>query len=348
MFDDNSGVVHYEDQFMFSIKFETHNSPSQKEPVQGAKTGINGVVRDTMGTARGTFDPLANFFLYCTGDPSYRGWLPPGVKHPYITLKGITQGTQEGGNELQIPTLGGGLITDPRYIAKCLVYVGNVGWSPITSPNGELYTGKTPTLGDLVFIAGQAVGIDGVHGATESSLSAGAHISLGHVQADFSFIQAKLRDYIIDVARSLLLSGITDMGAMGVGSSSHEIARATGGLFLDLALHPKKYQGIAPWQINCSETQDRMLLTTQKENKGELLRRAQIHGADVSELGKLTGSGYIHLIYEGKTVAFIDINKLFDKNPRKQMSALWDTKSDPQPLHLTDLTKSTQSKKHLL
>jgi phosphoribosylformylglycinamidine synthase len=95
MFEDNSGVVYYDENFMFCIKFETHNSPSNKEPVQGAKTGIDGVNRDIIATMLGTFETLSNFFYYCTGDPRYKGWLPKGVKHPYVLLKGITQGVRE-------------------------------------------------------------------------------------------------------------------------------------------------------------------------------------------------------------------------------------------------------------
>ncbi|MCX6706663.1 MAG: hypothetical protein NT001_00805, partial [Candidatus Woesearchaeota archaeon] len=97
MFKDNSGVVLYDKDYMFCIKFETHNSPSNKEPIQGAKTGIDGVNRDIFGTLMGTFDAIANFFLYCTGNSDYKGWLPKGVKHPYVILKGITQGVREGG-----------------------------------------------------------------------------------------------------------------------------------------------------------------------------------------------------------------------------------------------------------
>ncbi len=330
MFEDNSGVVRYDDNFMIAIKFETHNSPSQIEPIQGAKTGIDGVNRDIFGTMLGTFDALANFFFYCTGDPDYGGWLPAGVKHPYVILKGITRGVREGGNEMQIPTLNGGLITDLRYMAKCLVYCGTAGWSPVASADGKSYTSKHPSHSDLVFVAGQAVGIDGVHGATESSLSAGAHISLGHVQADFSFIQAKLKGYILDVARSLLLTSITDMGAMGLGSASHETARSTGGLELDLALHPRKYSGINPWQINCSETQDRMLLVAPPEHEAELLRRAALHDVQVTRLGHLTDSGYIHLTYGGKTVALFNITMLFDKEPRRRMHAVWSGTPPPQ------------------
>lgn len=108
MFSDNSGVVYYDQDFMYCIKVETHNSPSNIEPVQGAKTGLNGNFRDIMGTMQGSFDILAGFFYYCTGNPKYQGWLPQGVKHPYTILKGITRGVREAGNEMQVPTVTGG------------------------------------------------------------------------------------------------------------------------------------------------------------------------------------------------------------------------------------------------
>lgn len=322
MFEDNSGVVLYNEKYMFCIKWETHNSPSNKEPVQGAKTGIDGVNRDIFGTMLGTFEAIANFFFYSTGNPHYKGWLPKGVKHPYVILKGITQGVREGGNESQIPTLGGGLITDPRFIAKCLVYCGTVGFSPVASPEGISYIGKHPSVGDIVFVAGHAVGVDGVHGATESSLIAGEHISLGHVQADFSFCQAKLKDYSLECARDVLFSDIGDCGAMGI-ASLYEMARATRGIICDLEKHPKKYAGIQQWQIGCSETQDRMVPAANPKNRDEILRRAKLHEVDVTELGELTDSGFVHLTYGNETVAYIDIEKLFDKEPRKKMHATW-------------------------
>ncbi len=322
MFSGGAGAVFYNEKYMFCIKWETHNSPSNKEPIQGAKTGIDGVNRDIFGMMLGTFDAIANFFFYCTGNPDYRGWLPAGVKHPYVIQKGVTQGVREGGNESQIPTLGGGVITDPRYIAKCLVYCGTVGWSPVFAPDGRSYIEKHPSVGDLVFVVGQAVGVDGIHGATESSLKASANISLGHVQADFSFIQAKSKEWSLECARDFLFTSIDDCGAMGIGVIN-EMARDVGGVVLDLNLHPKKYAGIWPWQIECSETQDRWPVAAKPEDKAELLRRAKLHEVDLTELGTFTDSGYVHLKYGDQTVALIDINKLFDKEPRKRMHATW-------------------------
>lgn len=322
MFRDNAGTVYYNEDYMFCIKVETHNSPTNKEPVQGAKTGIDGVNRDIFGNMLGTFEAIANFFGYFKGNPKYKGWLPKGVKHPYVLLKGATQGVREGGNESQIATLGGVFGFDPRFIAKCLLFAGTVGWSPVRSPDGRSYLGKHPNIGDLVLVAGQPVGRDGIHGATESSLSASAYISLGHVQADFSFIQAKAKEFILETARDYLITSISDCGAMGIGVTL-EIGKETNGLELDLAAHPRKYLGIQPWEVACSETQDRMVPIINTKDKDEFFRRAKLHDVQVTELGKLTDSGYAHLKWGDKSVALINLEKLDNKEPRKHMYARW-------------------------
>ncbi len=331
-FVDNSGVVYYNEDFMFCIKYETHNSPSNKEPVQGAKTGIDGVERDIFGTLIGTFDAIANFFFYFTGRLDYKGWLPEGVKHPHTILKGITQGVREGGNETQVPTLGGGLATDPRNIGKTQVYCGTVGFSRTRSPDGRSYIEESARIGDKLLVIGQPVGIDGIHGATESSLSASANISLGHVQADFSFIQAKGKEYYLDCARDLLFTAFTDCGAMGIGSATLEMAQATGGLDQDLARHPKKYQGIQDWQVICSETQNRMVCSARPEDVPELKKRGELHEVDVTELGTLTDSGYALLRHGDKAVGLINMENLFNKEPRKEMTATWNGANEkPNP-----------------
>jgi phosphoribosylformylglycinamidine synthase subunit PurSL len=322
MFRDNAGTVLYNPAFMYCIKFETHNSPSNIEPKEGAKTGIDGVNRDIYGNQLGTFEALSNFFYYCTGSPEYKGWLPKGVKHPHTLLKGITQGVKEGGNESQIPTLGGGASFDPRFIAKILVYCGTVGWSPTRAPDGRSYIGKHPEVRDLLFVAGQPVGRDGIHGATESSLSAGSHISLGHVQADFSFVQAKMKEYLLECARDGLFTSIGDCGAMGI-SVVLELARDTGGMIADLGKHPRKYLGIQPWEAAVSETQDRMVPVANPKDKDELMRRAGLHDVQITEIGRLTDSGYAQINWGDKTVALLDLERLSNKEPRKKMHAVW-------------------------
>ncbi len=332
MFEDNSGVVAYDENFMFNIKFETHNSPTNKEPKEGAKTGLDGVERDNAGTMLGTFGLLAGFFWYATGDHRYRGWLPRGVKHPYELLKRATQGVREAGNETQLPNFGGGLVTDSRFMAKCLLYAGFVGFSPRKSPEGRSYEKKFSKIGDKIFVIGHPVGIDGVHGSTESSLIASANISLGHVQGDNSFCQAKVNEYVLACGRRLLFSNFQDCGAMGFGSAAIEMAQTTGGLEVELDNHPKKYLGIWPFQIVCSETQNRMVGSADAKDTLEIKKAEEFYEVDVTEMGTLTESGYANLKFRGKTVALLDLKRLFNKEPKKQMHATWNGSNEkPNP-----------------
>ena len=58
VFEDNAGVVRFDDEFNLAFKVETHNHPSALEPYGGANTGVGGVIRDIMGTGLGA-KPIA-------------------------------------------------------------------------------------------------------------------------------------------------------------------------------------------------------------------------------------------------------------------------------------------------
>ena len=50
VFEDNAGVVKFDDHYHVCFKVETHNHPSAIEPYGGANTGLGGVIRDPLGT----------------------------------------------------------------------------------------------------------------------------------------------------------------------------------------------------------------------------------------------------------------------------------------------------------
>ena len=64
VFDDNSGIVRFDDTFGVCIKVETHNHPSAMEPYGGAATGIGGCIRDIIGTGLAA-RPVANLDVFC-------------------------------------------------------------------------------------------------------------------------------------------------------------------------------------------------------------------------------------------------------------------------------------------
>ena len=53
VFEDNAGVIRFDEEDTIDFKVETHNFPSSLEPYGGAGTGIGGVIRDVLGTGLG-------------------------------------------------------------------------------------------------------------------------------------------------------------------------------------------------------------------------------------------------------------------------------------------------------
>ena len=68
VFEDNAGVVRFDDQFNVVFKVETHNHPSAFEPYGGANTGLGGVIRDPLGTGLGA-KPICNTDVFCFAPP---------------------------------------------------------------------------------------------------------------------------------------------------------------------------------------------------------------------------------------------------------------------------------------
>ena len=114
VFQDNAGVVTFNDQFDVCIKVETHNHPSAIEPYGGANTGLGGVIRDPLGTGLGA-KPVCSTDVFCFAPPDtpYES-LPPGVLHPKAVMKGVVAGVRDYGNRMGIPTVNDAVYFDER------------------------------------------------------------------------------------------------------------------------------------------------------------------------------------------------------------------------------------------
>ncbi|MHC4295656.1 MAG: phosphoribosylformylglycinamidine synthase subunit PurS, partial [Planctomycetota bacterium] len=152
VFEDNAGVIEFDDQnaICFKVethnhpsaiepyggnaicfKVETHNHPSAIEPYGGAATGIGGVIRDPMGTGLGA-KPVANTDIFCFGPPDIPlDEVPKGVLHPRRVMRGVVGGVRDYGNRMGIPTVNGAVYFDEKYLGNPLVYCGTIGLMPI-------------------------------------------------------------------------------------------------------------------------------------------------------------------------------------------------------------------------
>ncbi|HEV3115402.1 MAG TPA: AIR synthase related protein, partial [Gemmataceae bacterium] len=197
VFEDNAGVVRFDDRFNVCFKVETHNHPSAIEPYGGANTGLGGVIRDPLGTGLGA-RPICNTDVFCFAPPDTPPEaLPAGVLHPLQVMKGVVAGVRDYGNRMGIPTVNGAVCFDERYLGNPLVFCGTVGLIPVERSR------KAPQPGDLIVAVGGRTGRDGIHGATFSSVeltSESDRVSGGAVQIGNAITEKKMLDVLL-VAR---------------------------------------------------------------------------------------------------------------------------------------------------
>jgi len=323
---DNSGVMEFNSKYLFAFKCETHNSPSAKYPYGGAITGIVGVYRDPMGTGQGV-RLIYGTYGFCTGEPNYEGNLRPEI-HPKRLLEGVRKGVEHGGNKHGVPTPYGITFFHDGYMAKPAIYVLAAGLIPKVI-HGEGGAEKWVSPGDVIVMCGGKVGIDGIHGATESSLEGGKHITLGHVQMGDPYTQKKMHDFLNEARDKNLYTCIQDNGAGGISSSVGEMGYNFGrkggakGFLLHLDRVPLKYSGLNPWQILVSESQERMSLAVSPEKIAEFKKLAKQHEVETTVLGEFTDSGKFQVFYKGKPVTFMDMKFVHEGVPQMDLEAEW-------------------------
>ena len=317
---DNSGVIRFNNNWLLAVKCETHNSPSNEEPYGGALTGIVGVYRDPMGTGKGC-KLIYGTYGFCTGNPFYNGSLKPKL-HPKRLLEGVRKGVEDGGNKHGVPTVYGITFFDDGYMAKPAIYVLAAGLIP-AKVNNEPGFRKKADPEDLIVMIGGRVGIDGIHGATESSMEAGEWISASHVQIGDPFTQKKMHDFLIEARDSGFYKCITDNGAGGLSSSVGEMAQFSNGFELWLDKVPLKYSGLDPWQILLSESQERMTLAVSPEKIDKFLELSKKHDVEATVIGKFTSTGKFYCTYNGKTVTYLEMDFVHYGVPQMKLEAEW-------------------------
>jgi len=327
VFEDNAGVVEFDEDWHFAFKVETHNHPSALDPYGGANTGIGGVIRDPLGTGLGA-TPIFNNNIFCFAPPDLpHDKVPKGILHPKRIFKGVVAGVRDYGNRMGIPTINGSLHFDMRYLGNPLVYCGTGGLIPV----GKME--KQARKGDLIVAVGGKTGRDGIHGATFSSLELDHEsetTSSGAVQIGNPIVEKKAMDVILQARKLDLYDCITDCGAGGFSSAVGEMGKDTGAE-LQLEKAPLKYGGLAPWEILLSEAQERMVLSVPPKNLAKFMKLCERENVEAVVIGKFTDTKRFVVKYEGRMVADLEMSFLHAGVPRYPRPAVWNTPKHSEP-----------------
>ena len=336
VFEDNAGIIRFDKGYGIAAKVETHNHPSAVEPFGGAATGVGGVIRDILGVWA---DPIACTDVLGFGPLNYDyAKLPAGVKHPKYVYMGVTAGISAYGNNMGIPTVNGAIYFDDSYTGNVTVYCGCIGLLPLKKFR------KNAKPGHVILLAGGKTGRDGIHGVTFASAELtekSEEVSRPAVQIADPIEEEKLKRAIIEIRDRELASAITDLGGGGLSSAVGETAKKFScGATVDLEKVPLKYQGLAPWEIYISESQERMLLIVPPENLEKVLEIFEKEDVEATAIGKLTQEARLQLCHQSALVADMDMPFLFEppesvKNATCE-NARFEEPVFPEPENLTE------------
>jgi phosphoribosylformylglycinamidine synthase subunit PurSL len=331
VFQDNAGIVRFDDEHNVAIKVETHNRPSAIEPYGGANTGIGGVIRDTLGTGLGA-RPVCNTDVFCFAPPDMPAEkLPPGVLHPRRILRGVVSGVRDYGNRMGIPTVNGAIVFDERYVGNPLVFCGNVG----VIPHSKSF--KKPQPSDLIVAIGGRTGRDGIHGATFSSVELtdeSEQVSGGAVQIGNAITEKMVLDVLLEARDRELFSCVTDCGAGGFSSAVGEMGEEIGAeVWLEKA--PLKYEGLSYTEIWISEAQERMVLAVPEEKWPEFEALCRGENVEACVLGRFVRTGQLRLTWHGQEVGNLSMEFLHGGRPKVVREARF-TPRPREPLRLPD------------
>lgn len=336
VFKDNAGIVDAGDGQALAFKVETHNHPSALEPYGGAGTGLGGVIRDILGAGLGA-KPIANTDVFCFGplDETASEKTGSGLSTRRV-VHGVVSGVRDYGNRMGIPTVNGAVYFDEDFRENPLVFCGTLGLIPHKAVAKEVRSG------DLIVSLGGRVGRDGIHGATFSSDALTTGIPSSVVQIGNPIVEKKLMDVLLVARDRGLYRGITDCGAGGLSSAVGEMGETTGA-DVHLESVSLKYQGIAPWEIWLSESQERMVLAVPPSHWPELKILCESEDVDVAVIGTFRG-GRLRVSHTGRALVTLDMGFLHDGVPKRTMKSVW----SPPARKEFPSQKGTSVKKDLL
>jgi phosphoribosylformylglycinamidine synthase subunit PurL len=307
---EGAGIVEVAPGVAVAWKIESHNHPSFVEPVNGAATGVGGIVRDILSMGA---RPIALMDSLRFG--------PLDDAHTRYLVDGVVNGISSYGNSIGVPTVGGETIFDDCYAENPLVNVACLG-----VVEHELMKGRADNPGDAVILIGSSTGRDGIGGASvlasaefgEDSATKRPSVQVGDPLTEKLLIEASL-----ELIRRGLVVGFQDLGAGGISCPTSEMAAKSGtGMNLSVDAVHRREPGMDPFEVMISESQERMLAVVAPERVHEVLSTCERWELTATIIGEVTSSERIEVRSEDRVVADIPAAALADEAPMYERASI--------------------------
>jgi phosphoribosylformylglycinamidine synthase len=303
---ENAGAINIGEGWAAVFKIESHNHPSAIEPYQGAATGVGGIIRDVIAMGA---RPIALL------DSLRFGPLPASRHH----FEGVVAGIGGYGNCIGIPTVGGEVYFEDCYAQNPIVNAMCVGLVPVS----RLMRARAEGTGNSLLLVGADTGRDGIHGASFASVELDETSSERRpaVQVGNPFLEKCLLEACMDLAHTDAVVAIQDLGAAGLTSSVAESAgRVAGaGARIDVSRVPRREQGMTPYHVMLSESQERMLVVVQRGREAEVESIFRTWDLSSTLIGEVTDDGYLTVVDREQEVARLPIGLLTEGAPLRRL-----------------------------
>lgn len=298
---DDAGIVELTDELALVMGMESHNHPSAVEPYGGAGTGIGGIIRDiiSMGAM-----PVALL-------DSLRFGPMEDQRSRYI-FEYVVKGISDYGNRVGIPTVGGEVEFEDNFKFNPLV---NVVCAGIVRKD-EIVRGIAPNVGDVFVLMGGRTGRDGIHGVTfasEELTSASELESRPAVQVGDPFTKKQVMEATFEALEKVNVQGLKDLGGGGLTCCISEMADKSGnGAQMELTKVPLREEGMTPYEIMLSESQERMVFVVNPHDVDGLVQIFDKHELPYAVIGQVTDTGHMVVTREGELIADLPTQLLAD------------------------------------
>ncbi|MBM3911254.1 MAG: phosphoribosylformylglycinamidine synthase subunit PurL, partial [Thaumarchaeota archaeon] len=289
----DSGVLDVGDDYIVTVHIESHNHPSAVEPYGGAATGVGGVIRDIISAGTRPIAILDGLrFGNIEKDPHAR-WL----------FKNAVTGIADYGNCIGIPTVGGEVEFDDCYSNYALVDVASIGFG-----KKDRLIKNTAQKGDLVVLLGGSTGRDGIGGSQFASDSLESE-NRSAVQIPDPFIEKLIIEAVLEARNQKCIKAVKDLGGGGLSCAISETADSLSiGIELDVDSVHTRESGMSPDEIMISESQERMLIITDKTKLKTLQDICKKFHVQCSVIGTVKDNKMMHVKKEKNTLALLPAN----------------------------------------